>query len=39
VTLEAFHEVDAVPRGQSCNDVLMSRDGGRVKSVDEVVAG
>jgi hypothetical protein len=30
---------DVVPRGQSYNDVLVSRDGGRVKSVDEVVAG
>ena len=30
---------DVVGRGQSYNDVLVSRDGGRVKSVDEVVAG
>ena len=30
---------DVVARGQSYNDVLVSRDGGRVKSVDEVVAG
>jgi len=30
---------DAVPAGMSYNDVLVSRDGGRVKSVDEVVAG
>jgi ectoine hydroxylase-related dioxygenase (phytanoyl-CoA dioxygenase family) len=29
----------AVGPGQSYNDVLVSRDGGRVKSVDEVVAG
>ncbi len=30
---------DVVGPGQSYNDVLVSRDGGRVKSVDEVVAG
>src|SRR5579871_6388428 len=30
---------DVVPAGKSYNDVLVSRDGGRVKSVDEVVAG
>jgi ectoine hydroxylase-related dioxygenase (phytanoyl-CoA dioxygenase family) len=31
--------LDVVGPGQSYNDVLVSRDGGRVKSVDEVVAG
>jgi ectoine hydroxylase-related dioxygenase (phytanoyl-CoA dioxygenase family) len=30
---------DVVGGGQSYNDVLVSRAGGRVKSVDEVVAG
>ena len=30
---------DVVGGGQSYNDVLVSRDGGRVRSVDEVVAG
>ena len=33
---EAF---DVVGPGESYNDVLVSRDGGRVKSVDEVVSG
>ncbi|HVM64466.1 MAG TPA: phytanoyl-CoA dioxygenase family protein [Acidimicrobiales bacterium] len=31
--------LDVVGPGRSYNDVLVSRDGGRVKSVDEVVAG
>jgi hypothetical protein len=31
--------LEVVGPGQSYNDVLVSRDGGRVKSVDEVVAG
>jgi hypothetical protein len=30
---------DAVGPGQAYNDVLVARDAGRVKSVDEVVGG